>query len=313
MAVTFQDYYQILGVERSATQEEIQRAYRKLARKYHPDLNKDPAAEEKFKQINEAYEVLKDPESRRKYDSIGTGFQGGEEFSVPPGWENVRFYHSGDEGADYSDFFRAIFGDLGGFSATGMPGGGQRRRRGRDYDSHIEISLEDACNGASKVIDLETVVPGADGQPVKSRQSLDVKIPKGVTEGARIRLRGQGGKGVGGGEDGDLFLKVHLKKDPRFEVENHDLLSTLDVAPWEAALGTKVTVSTVGGAVSMTLPAGTQGGQVFRLRGKGIPRRTGEPGDLLITVRIVVPAHLTEREKQLFEELARESRFRPRG
>jgi curved DNA-binding protein len=313
MAVTFQDYYQILGVERTAAQEDIQRAYRKLARKFHPDINKDPAAEDTFKQINEAYEVLKDPESRQKYDSIGTGFKGGEDFSVPPGWENVRFYHSGDEGADYSDFFRSVFGDLGGFSSGEMPGGGHRRRRGRDYDSHIEITLEDACNGASKVIDLESVVPGADGRPVRSRQSLDVKIPKGVTEGSKIRLRGQGGKGVGGGEDGDLYLKVHVQKDPRFQVEHHDLLSTLDVAPWEAALGTKVTVPTVGGAVNMTLPPGTQAGQVFRLRGKGIPRRTGEPGDLLITVRVVVPQRLTEREKQLFEELAKESRFQPRG
>ncbi|HOP39909.1 MAG TPA: DnaJ C-terminal domain-containing protein [Geobacteraceae bacterium] len=313
MSVTFQDYYKILGLERSATQDEIQRAYRKLARTYHPDISKEPDAEEKFKQINEAYEVLKDPESRRKYDSIGTGFQGGEEFSVPPGWENVRFYHSGGEGADYSDFFRAIFGDIGGFASGEMPGGGQRRRRGRDYETNLEITLEDACNGVKRVIDLETVASDEEGRPVKSRQSFDVKIPKGVTEGSRIKLRGQGGKGVGGAENGDLYLKIHLQKDPRFQVEHHNLLGSVAIAPWEAALGTKVAVPTIGGSVNMTIPAGTQSGQVFKLRGKGIPRRTGEAGDLMITARIVVPAHLTEREKQLFEELARESSFRPRG
>ncbi len=312
MAVTFQDYYQTLGVERSASHEEIQRAYRKLARKYHPDINKDPDAEEKFKQINEAYEVLKDAESRQKYDSIGSGFKEGEDFTAPQGWENVQFYYSGDEGADYSEFFRTIFGGLRGFSSAETPGGGRRRSRGRDYDTHIEITLEEAYNGANKVIDLETMVLGKDGRPVRTRKSYEVKIPKGVTEGSKIRLQGQGAEGVGGGENGDLYLKVQLKKDSRFQVENHDLVSSVDIAPWEAALGAKVTIPIVGGAVNMSLPPGTQGGQVFRLRGKGIPRMSGDPGDLLITARIVVPKNLTEREKQLFEELARESGFRPR-
>jgi len=312
MAVTFQDYYTTLGVGRTATQEEIQRAYRKLARKYHPDINKEADAEEKFKQLNEAYEVLRDPEKRQKYDSIGSGWEDGEEYATPSGWENVRFTFNGDEPDYHSDFFRAIFGDLGGYGAEEVRGG-RLRRRGRDYETPVEISLEEACNGATKTIELETLAAGEDGRPTRVRQNYEVKIPPGVTNGSKVRLAGQGGKGSGGGESGDLYLKLILRPDPRFRVEEHDLISTVDVTPWEAALGAKVNIPTVGGAVTMTVPSGTQSGQVFRLKGKGIPRRSGSAGDLLVTARIVVPTSLSDGERRLFEELSRESRFRPRG
>jgi curved DNA-binding protein len=224
----------------------------------------------------------------------------------------VRFYYGGDESDHYSDFFHAIFGDLGGHGA-GEVRGGRLRRRGRDYETPVEITLEEAVTGVTRSVELETPVTDEHGGVTSTRQRLEVKIPPGVTDGSRLRLAGQGGKGMGGGESGDLYLKIHLRHDPRFRVENHDLISTVDVAPWEAALGGKVVIPTVGGAVTMTLPPGTQSGQVFRLSGKGIPRRSGPPGDLLVTARIVVPSSMSENERRLFEELARESSFHPRG
>ncbi len=310
MGVRYQDYYKTLGVERTASHEDIQRAYRKLARQYHPDINKDVDAEEKFKEINEAYEVLGDPEKRKQYDSLGVGLKGGEEFTAPPQWE---FRYSAGEGGDFSDFFNSLFGARGGFATGEMPGGGVWRRHGRDQEVELEVALEEAFHGARKVIDLERVEPGVDDKLTRTRKSLEVTIPRGVTEGTMIRLAGQGGKGTGGAASGDLYLRVRIRQDPRFRVEEHDVHSTVDVTPWEAALGSKVNVATLGGIVAMTLPAGTSGGQVLRLRGKGLPREGGAAGDQLVVVRIVVPARLSDRERQLFEELARESRFRPRG
>jgi curved DNA-binding protein len=317
MPVQFQDYYETLGIDRGASEEDIHRAYRKLARQYHPDISKTPDAEEKFKQATEAYEVLKDPEKRRRYDQLGRNWQAGQEFRPPPGFEEaeVRFGDAGDLG-DFSDFFRTMFGDLGGFE-TGFgrrrPRGPTVRRRGSDQEAEIEITLEEAAHGARKTIELERLAPRANGSVRPERLSYQVTVPPGVSEGSRIRLSGQGGQGSGGGEAGDLYLRIHLKPDPRFQVHGHDLQTTLDLSPWEAALGTQIEVPTLAGAARLTIPPGTQTGQTLRLRGKGLPRRRGGPGDLLVKVRIVVPKDLSPRERELFARLARESSFRPRA
>lgn len=315
MAVKFQDYYEVLGVNRSASQDDIQKAFRKLARKYHPDVNKSPEAEDKFKQLNEAYEVLKDPDKRKKYDQLGANWKAGQEFTPPPGWENVQFHFQGGDFGDaggFSDFFRTFFGGAGGFGGfgDGMRGAaGQRTaggwaRPGEDHEAEVEVSLEEAFHGGTKKIQLEEA-----GQ----RRSYDVTIPKGVGEGSRIRLPGQGGRGIGGGSAGDLYLRVRLRPHPRFRVQGHDLTTTVTIAPWEAALGAEVNVPLIDGNVTMKIPPGTQGGQIMRLRGKGLPKRGGESGDVRVTVQIAVPKQLTERERELFDTLAKESQFRPRG
>lgn len=328
MAVKFQDYYQVLGVPRSASQEEIHKAYRKLARKYHPDINKDKDAEEKFKQINEAYEVLKDSGKRKKYDALGANWQAGQDFTPPPGWEGVHFdfrtYPEGTADFDlggfrrggFSDFFEMLFGQgLRGFT-TGRRAGGTRTRswsmRGQDQEADITINLEDACRGASKTITLQTAEPGPGGTLRPKSKQLEIKIPPGVTEGTRIRLAGQGETGIGKGEPGDLFLRVHIAPHPVFKLEGHDLFVDVPITPWEAALGAKVDVPTLDGPVKMTLPPGTQGDQRFRIRGKGFPKGRGSAGDLYATVQIAVPKTLTAKEKELFEELGRYSSFNPR-
>jgi len=311
---TYQDYYAILGVGKTATQEEIQRAYRKLARKYHPDINKESNAEEKFKQINEAYEVLGDPTKRGKYDQFGSGWDGQFANQGYQGGDNVRFHFSTADPGQYSDFFQNLFG--GGWSfgeETAFRGGDTRKRRGRDHETTIGITLADAYHGSKKSIELEKVAADSSGRPTKSRRSYDVTIPPGVTDGSLIRLAGQGGNGSGGAEAGDLFLRVSIIPDKRFTLNGHDLATTVDITPWEAALGAKVLVPTVDGRINLTVPAGTQSGQTLRVRGKGMPVGSGRYGDLLVNVRIVVPKHLSARERHLFEELAKESRFDPRA
>lgn len=313
MAVKFQDYYETLGVGRSASQDEIQKAYRKLARKYHPDVSKVEGAEDKFKQVSEAYEVLKDPEKRKKYDALGANWKAGQDFQAPPGWENVHFSTGGGMGTDFSDFFSQIFGGgfgpgMGGF--RGGPGRTQTlRRRGEDYEVNIEVSLNEVHTGASKRIDFDVREP--DG--AVERKSLTVTIPMGVKSGSKIRLAGQGGPGFGGGPDGDLFLRVRIRPDSRFEVDGYNLKATLKLTPWEAALGTEVNVPTLEGSVKMKVPAGIQSGQSLRLKGKGMNRKQGEAGDLLVSVQIAVPKELSEKEKELFEEMARVSKFDPRA
>jgi len=313
MPSSYQDYYKTLGIERNAGQDEIQRAYRKLARKYHPDINKSGDAEDNFKRINEAYEVLGDPEKRKKYDQVGSNWDNGFQGHRTPGAENVHFsFATGDPG-QFSDFFHNLFG--GGWDPGDrdeLRGGGVRRRRGRDHESHVDISLAEAYHGARKSIELERVEAGADGRPQKSRKSYEVAIPPGVTEGSLVRLSGQGGSGSGGGESGDLYLRVHILPDPRFRINGHDLASGIDIAPWEAALGAKVSLETIDGRINLSIPAGTQSGTVLRVRGKGMPLSSGAFGDLLVTIRIVVPAHLSAKERHLYEELARESRFNAR-
>jgi len=311
---TFQDYYATLGIGKTATQEEIQRAYRKLARKYHPDINKAGDAEEKFKQINEAYEVLGDLEKRAKYDQFGSGWDRQFANQGYHGGDNVHFRFSNADSGQFSDFFQNLFGG-GGWDFSGeseFRGGGVRRRRGRDHETAISITLADAYHGIKKSIELERIEPGGDGRPTITRRSCDVTIPSGVTDGSLIRLTGQGGSGSGGGETGDLFLRVNILPDNRFTLNGHDLTTTVDITPWEAALGAKVLVPTVDGRINLTVPAGSQSGQSLRVRGKGMPVTPGRYGDLLVNIRIVVPQHLSARERHLFVELARESRFDPR-
>jgi curved DNA-binding protein len=313
MTVKFQDYYETLGVGRSASQEEIQKAYRKLARKYHPDVSKEPGSEDKFKQVTEAYEVLKDPEKRKRYDALGANWKAGQEFQPPPGWENVRFSTGGMGGADFSDFFSQIFGGsfggqgMGGFRSAGAGRAQTLRRRGEDYEVGIEATLHEVHTGASKRIDFDVRDDGK-----VERKSLTVTIPMGVKSGSKIRLAGQGGPGIGGGPNGDLFLRVRIRPDSRFEVEGHNLRAILRLSPWEAALGTEVNVPTLEGPVKMKVPAGIQSGQTLRLKSKGLNKRQGEAGDLLVAVQIGVPKELTEEERKLFEELAKVSKFEPR-
>lgn len=313
MAIKYQDYYKTLGIERGASQQEIQRAYRKLARKYHPDINKAGDSEEKFKQLNEAYEVLGDPEKRTKYDRLGSSWSSNFEGFEAPGDGNVHFSFSSENPGKFSDFFQNLFGGGWRFGEQeDLRGGGIRRRRGRDHESGITISLAEAYHGATKSIDLERVETGADGSSIRARSTYEVHIPRGITEGSLIRLVGKGGVGSGGGEFGDLYLRVTIVPDARFTLKGHDLATTVDIAPWEAALGAKVTVPTMDGQINLTVPSGTQSGRILRVRGKGMPVASGAYGDLMVTVRIVVPVHLTPRERELFEQLSRESRFKAR-
>lgn len=321
----FQDYYKILGVKKDASQGEIQRAYRKLARKLHPDVNKEKDAEEKFKKINEANEVLKDPEKRKLYDAYGKNWQqgGGQQrpqrddrgFSRGPGQEGssktFRFGRNDtfEETAGFSDFFNSLFGD----------GSAGRQRRQPDYDMQgrsqeavITVTLADVYHGATKTISLQTYEAERNGQVRPVTKTLQVKIPEGVTDGAVIRLAGQGEKGAGSGVAGDLLLRINIAQDPRFKVEGHDLHTVIAVSPWEAALGAKIPVQTVDGTVTLAVPRGAHNGKKLRLRAKGIPKRGGESGDIIVELEVMMPDHLTHEEEQLFKEMSKKSQFNPR-
>jgi curved DNA-binding protein len=321
----FKDYYATLGVKKDASQDEIQKAYRKLARKFHPDVNKDPAAEAKFKEIGEANEVLKDPEKRKKYDQFGSAWNSRQSGGAPPpGWEGMPFDFSGMGGGGgfqgggaegFSSFFDMLFGSGagrrggpgGGFPGFGGgPGGGARG--GADAEAELPLTLEEANRGGTREISF---TDGATGE----RKTLSVRIPPGVRSGQKIRLSGQGQAGRGGAA-GDLFLKIDVLPDPRFRVEGADLHTSVPVAPWEAALGGEAEVDTLDGSVRVRVPAGSSSGRKIRLRGKGLARKNGsgepERGDLIAELRIVVPETLTDRERELFEQLAEASEFEAR-
>lgn len=352
MSVEFEDYYKVLGVDRNASQQEIQKAFRKLAKKYHPDVSKEADAEEQFKKVNEAYEVLKDPETRQKYDQLGKNwknFQGADGgFRPPPGWENMRANMGGASfedlfggaarggGGGFSDFFNIFFGgggpgggragaqaggfdfqNMGGF-AQGAPGGARgstraQQRKGRSREAQVTVSLEDVARGAERQITVPVHERTPQGHVVQKTKRLNVKIPPGTTDGTVIRLQGQGEPGVGGGPAGDLRLEVKIAPHPDFEVDGHDLYTDLYVTPWEAALGAKVPVKTLDGEVTLTIPAGSQSGSKLRLRGKGLPKKAGKKkGNLYARLLVRVPDELSDRERELFEALAEASDFDPR-
>jgi len=324
VAVKFQDYYEVLGVERDASQDEIQKAYRKLARKYHPDVAKTPDAEEKFKQVSEAYEVLKDPEKRKKYDALGENWKAGQEFTPPPGWDfDFETFRGGGDGpfggfrtrgggGGFSDFFEALFGGLGGFGgATRRRAGSAGPREGAPVTANLDLTLEDVYRGGTKSITLTTRDPST-GRP--AQRTLNVQIPPGVKQGSTIRLAGQGGAASGGAAAGDLLLRVNLLPHPTFGVDGYDLATVVRLAPWEAALGAKVPVRTLDGEVTLSIPAGSGSGQKLRLRGKGMPKGKGDGrGDLLGELRIVVPKTLDDEERKIYEKLRDASRFDPRA
>jgi len=298
----FKDYYDILGVKPDASDAEVKSAYRKLARKYHPDVSKESGAEDKFKAANEAYEALKDPAKRRAYDQLrAQGYRPGQEFHPPPHYgDGPEFDFSHMDGGDsgFSDFFESLFG------RGARPGGGRAGpRRGRDVQARIRIPLETAYSGGRERISLR------DGEG--GERTLEVKIPAGVLPGQQIRLAGQGSPGGGGASAGDLLLEISVDDHPRFRLDGRDVLLTLPITPWDAALGATVTVPTLGGEVELKIPAGSSSGNRMRLRGRGMPGKT--PGDQLVTLEVHVPAARTEAQRRLYEQLAREFEANPRS
>lgn len=313
----YKDYYKILGVARNATQDEIKRAYRKLARKYHPDVSKEADAEAKFKEVGEAYEVLKDPEKRAAYDQLGADWKAGQEFRPPPGWDaGFEFSGGGFTGGDasaFSDFFETLFGRGYGGMHGGQAGGRtgfRAQARGEDHHAKVMIDLEDAYSGATRSITLRVPEVDAQGRVHTRERTLNVRIPKGIKEGQHIRLAGQGSPGMGGGSAGDLYLEVAFRPHPLYRVEGRDVYLDLPIAPWEAALGATVKVPTPAGVVDMKIPPGSASGRKLRLKGRGIP--ADPPGDFYVVLQVVVPPADTERAKSLYREMERELAFNPR-
>lgn len=311
----FKDYYQTLGVARDATADDIKKAFRKLARKYHPDVSKESDAESRMREVNEAYAVLSDPEKRAAYDQLGRGQQPGQEFRPPPDWD-AGFEFSGrgyspQETADFSDFFSELFGRMGGAHHGARNGHAGFRIQGEDHHAKVLLDIEDALNGGTRQISLRVPQVDDQGRVQLTNRTLNVKIPKGVRAGQVIRLAGQGGPGSGGAPAGDLLLEVQFKPHPRLSADGRDLHLTLPVAPWEAALGSVVPLDLPHGSVKVRIPEGAQSGQSLRVRGHGLP---GEPpGDLLLDIRVVLPPAGTPKARELYETMARELAFDPRG
>jgi curved DNA-binding protein len=303
----FKDYYQILGLERTASPEEIKRTYRKLAHKYHPDVSKDPSGEERFKEIAEAYATLKDPEKRAEYDQLGRRAPG-EDFEPPRDWQN-QFHESASafDDVDLADLLAAMAAARHG-GRTGEP----LKRAGQDYETRTEVSLEQAYEGAE--IDVSVAIPEYDTQGLQHRvpHTFRVRVPKGLQDGQRLRLAGKGGRGTGGGKNGDLYIMMTLKPHPVYRVSGKDLYTDLPLAPWEAVLGGAVQVPTLGGTVELKIPPATTAARRFRLARRGLPGPDGEHGDLYAVVRIEVPKTIDAEERRLFEQLAAHSRFNPR-
>lgn len=309
----YKDYYAILGVDKSASEKEIKAAYRKLARKYHPDLNKDKGSEEKFKEIGEANDVLSDPEKRAAYDQLGQGYQPGQDFRPPPNWdEGFEFTSrsSSENPQDFSDFFEDLFGKSQ--RAGQRPHSqGEFNARGQDHHARIEIDITDSFTGAKRTISLKTPTLTQDGHVVLKTRALDVNIPKGVHEGQNIRLKKQGSPGYGSGEPGDLYLEISFKPHKFYHAEGTDLYLNLPVAPWEAALGGKVKTPTPGGMVDLNIPANSKQGTKLRLKGRGIPAKP--PGDLYVVLQIALPPATNEKAKEIYETMARTVKFDPRA
>jgi curved DNA-binding protein len=341
MPVQYKDYYESLGVPRTASEGEIKKAFRKLAREYHPDVAKNKKqAEEKFKEINEAYEVLGDAAKRKKYDELGANWSSGSDFRAPPGGGFPGRGERGEEfefhfgGTGFSDFFEQIFGSRGergggGFGHAGRGAEKDLSERGRDIEGDIMVTLEESLRGSVRAVSVRHGVPcehcggtgqrarhvcnvcGGSGQVAKT-ETYQVKIPAGVSEGQRLRVAGRGEAGLGGGAAGDLYLRVRFAKHPDFEVEGHNLIHEADLAPWEAVLGANISVPTLNGRVNIKIPPGTQSGQKLRVRGRGLPERGSGNGDLIVVTSIEVPSQVAEAERKLWEQLGRESAFKPR-
>jgi curved DNA-binding protein len=347
MPIQYKDYYESLGVPRTASEADIKKAFRKLAREFHPDVAKNKKqAEEKFKEINEAYEVLSDPAKRRKYDELGADWRSGSEFRPPPGWQSSRRpggargpaseeFEFQFGGTGFSDFFEQLFGSAGGRGAAGFghSGGFEETElgvgRGRDIEGDIMVTLEEALRGSVRSVSVRHAAPCAEcggtgrkgkhpcgscrgaGQVART-DTYQVKIPAGVTEGQRLRVAGRGEVGIGGGAAGDLYLRVRLARHPDFEVQDHTLIYEADLSPWEAVLGASISVPTLNGHVNIKIPPGTQNGQKLRVRGRGLPGHDGSVGDLIVQTRVEVPDRVTESERKLWEQLAKESKFNPR-
>lgn len=312
----YKDYYAILGVPRDASAEDVRRAYRRLARKYHPDVSKEPKSEARFKELGEAYEVLKDPAKRAAYDRLGTGWRPGQDFRPPPDW-NAGFDFGGGGGVtDFSDFFEALFGQAA-RPARGRAGAGRRGRSpfqapGEDRRAQVLVDLEDAYQGAVRTLTLQTQQADARGRVSTQERKLEVTIPRGVHAGQELRLAGQGAPGMGGGPPGDLYLEIGFRPHPLYRVEGRDVVLDLPVAPWEAALGAAVKAPTPGGMVELKVPAGSATGDRLRLKGRGIP--ASPPGDLYVVLQVVLPPADDEAARALYRDMAgRFGSFRPRA
>ncbi|HEY2036224.1 MAG TPA: DnaJ C-terminal domain-containing protein [Steroidobacteraceae bacterium] len=318
----YRDYYKILGVARTAAAEDIKKSYRRLARKYHPDVSKEKDAEQKFKEVQEAYEVLKDPEKRAAYDQLGSEWKSGQQFRPPPDWASGFEFSGGgsrprggtggahvfEEEEGFSDFFSSLFGGAGPFGATGR----RQQQAGRDHHARLDIDLEEAFGGATRTLELKRPELKADGTLELRSHTVRVTIPPGVTDGQLIRLAGQGEAPPGGGRAGDLYLEVHIRPHRLYQVEGRDITLTLPVAPWEAALGATVTVPTLGGSVDMHIPAGAQTGQKLRLRGRGLPGQP--PGDAYVQLKVVLPPANSPEARTLYEDMrAKFAGFDPRA
>ncbi len=315
----YRDYYLILGLERDATQDEVKRAYRKLARKYHPDVSTEAGAEDRFKELGEAYEVLKDPEKRAAYDQLGANWQAGQGFDTPPDWD-AGFEFSGGgftqgDGQAYSDFFESLFGRSFGQGGASYGGAGASRHsyqsRGEDHHAKILIDLEDSLNGAARPITLKVPELNAAGHVGTRERVLNIKIPKGIGAGQQIRLSGQGAPGFNGGPGGDLYLEVAFKPHARYRIEGRDIYLDLPVTPWEAALGATIKAPTPGGLVDLKLPAGSATGKKMRIKGRGLPGK--QSGDFYVVVKVVLPPANTAEEKKAYEDMAAALPFNPRA
>ncbi|OUL95681.1 DnaJ C-terminal domain-containing protein [Paraburkholderia hospita] len=332
----YKDYYEILGLQRTATQDDVKRAYRKLARKYHPDVTKQSDGEERFKEVGEAYQVLKDTEKRAAYDRMGGQWRNGQDFQPPPNWdEGFEFSGASNDGttsSDFSDFFEAMFGGAqhgmhsrqrqrhearsdhyanADDDLEGAYSGAKFSAPGQDHHAKVVIDLADAYRGAQRSISLQMPAIDAQGHVTLQSRHLNVSIPKGVRAGQHLRLAGQGGAGLAGGSAGDLYLEIAFREHPRFRVDGRDVSLDVPVAPWEAALGAEVTVPTPDGFVEMTVPPGSPGGRRLRLKGKGIP--ANPPGDLYIVLNIVLPPAATDEAKAAYEKMRQSFNFEPRA
>lgn len=313
----YKDYYAVLGVDKKASPDDIKHAYRRLARKYHPDVSKETHAEEKFKNLQEAYEVLKDPEKRSAYDQLGHDWKAGQEFRRPPGWEGGRPFtrgegrqhFSGHDMGDFSDFFSSLFGrgqpgfDRGGFD--------EFQQRGNDQHAKISITLDEAFRGTSKTFQLQMPQMDADGKLKAHVRTIKVNIPAGAQVGQQLRLANQGNPGMGGGPAGDLYLEIDIEPNPLFSLDGRDVFLTLPITPWEAALGADIKVPTLGGPVGLKLAAGSQTGQKLRLKGRGLPGKP-TPGDQYAILQIQTPPAQTDEQRQIYEKMAKSMPFNPR-